>query len=400
MKPLVIVAALLVGVTASVYADQPNHGDGREFAELFLLTNSSDFEFRIAMQSLRRGSLQDRAKMDMLAEILWQSCAGQRQIENPDSMAWAIKLIGETGNARYSNVIDFCTGKITHPGPVKYLESSRALLANGTPGSSFVAGQTRLSEIRSATLRNRRPIPPPDELRRRFDGIKTGQTIDEVYLVLGAPEFVTGVSLPRGKAGFLFVRVKLSTDQIQFRYPGVGIARFGFDEGSGRWLLSAGISEIPGRYWIDSRGRFGSILDVAEFGEAADLRLLKKNLAGRNPPTDQELLDRIVDRIYFSQLDSGNELVQALAHLCRLVGDSGNGKYKAVMLKIAESADHRTLRRHAKQAAERLVAAPGNDYLPKGVTDLNAPPPRPANTNVLPPPPTNQSTKVRPHIPF
>jgi len=380
-----LIGFIIVGACVYAGASAPSDRTGREYAEIMLLTSHREFDMRLGMQSLRRLSLKNQGMTDLLAEITWTACAGERIVMYPDALSWAIKLIGETKNRRYAEVINYCAGKVTAPGPVKYLGSTKSALSEGTPSDPYVGGTVDLQGVRNETYRNRKANPPKDVLQRRFAELGAGQSIDEVYSALGAPDQIFGVSVPRGRAGFLFVRVKLSSDQIEFYYLETGTARFGYDETSRRWLLADATSSNPARLWVAPLGRFGTELDLAEYGDVQDLRILHKKLTDEVRSVNPELLDRIVDRIYFSQMETDGPLVVALSHFCTLVGSSATAKYKPVLAKIAETAEHRTLRKYAGRAAQALPQADGAIYMPKGVSDLNTPPPRKKEGKTHPP---------------
>jgi hypothetical protein len=86
---------------------------------------------------------------------------------------------------------------------------------------------------------------------------------------------------------------------------------------------------------------------------------------------DQEVLDVAAEVLAQSyQHPNGNSHLDALAWVCRALGASGNGRYKALLQQVAD-AGNRKLSKHCGGAADDLPAAAGPSYQP-GSVDLAA----------------------------
>lgn len=108
-------------------------------------------------------------------------------------------------------------------------------------------------------------------------------------------------------------------------------------------------------------------MDVITDGDARDLRQLTTTLLKQKSPIDTAVLDRVADRIHHSQTETDGYMADTLAHMCKLLRNSQNGKYKQLMRDVSEKAAHATLRKHAGLAADALPDPAGESYVPKKI---------------------------------
>lgn len=86
--------------------------------------------------------------------------------------------------------------------------------------------------------------------------------------------------------------------------------------------------------------------------------------------TEQEVLDvaaEILAQRYRTAVD--RSYADALAWICKALGASGNGRYKAVVTEAANNGANRAIKKHCDKAADSLPAATGGSYQP-GSVDL------------------------------
>lgn len=337
---------------------------GREYTEAMLLFSENEFDIRLGAKSLNRQNSKNESMFDMLAEIAWSACSGKRKMQ-PDTLAWLAKSIGQSKDGRYASLVDDCLAQVTDKAPIKHFTEAKKTLAASPTQNPFVGGKLDLDKARADLIKNRKKGPADGVARTLFEDLKTDQRLEDVYSKLGAPEKISAINVPRGKAGVGFVKIKLSDDRIVFHYPGLGEATFGYDSSAADWLLinAKSTNELQ---WLEHDGRFATKMDVITDGGARDLRQLTKMLMKQNSPIETTLLDRVADRIYHSQMEDG-EMVDPLAHMCKLLGKSNNGKYKQVMREVSEKAVHATLRKYAQRAADSLPDPSEANYVPKKI---------------------------------
>lgn len=117
-------------------------------------------------------------------------------------------------------------------------------------------------------------------------------------------------------------------------------------------FLKAGFIAEP--YAISSGSQSLSMGDSIATGNREVLLRITKSLSKQKEPIDTVLLDRVADRIYSSQAESDGGMADTLAHMCKLLDKSKNGKYKQLLLEVSTKAAHSTLRKYAAQAANSL----------------------------------------------
>jgi len=67
-------------------------------------------------------------------------------------------------------------------------------------------------------------------------------------------------------------------------------------------------------------------------------------------------------------LDRGS--ADAIAWLCRALGGSGNARYKAALMEVADKGEHRSMRGHCEKAAKALPKDPSAASYTAGMVDL------------------------------
>jgi len=343
----------------------PRESTGREHSEIMLLLSQSDFEVRLAAKSIYRlGS--NRDILDLLAEVTWTACSGNRKM-NPDTLSWLAKALGNTKQTRYAGILDYCLANVAGKSTIKHLKLARDRL-EGTTTDSFEGGKTDLEQIHTRLMK-KGEATSVNKVANLFPEVRKGQSLDEVFSALGAPDGVSGVSVTNGRAGHSFVKVRTSDDMIAFMYNGMGTIRFVFDDASARynWLL-ADASSDKGLIWKPLDGKFVTLNDLVNrdlitSGDAAELREIIYHLR-KQESIERDILDRVADRVYRSRLESGGEMADALAWLCKILGKSGDGRYKQILSEVSNTAVNEKLRKYAGKAANNLQETNEKRFVP------------------------------------
>jgi hypothetical protein len=354
-----VLAALFCVVSATMASAAPaGAAGGRDYAETMLLTSESDHNVRMAAKVLHVDGKQRAASLELLAEVVWEACAGKCQME-PDALAWAAKAIGASGQARYAALLDYCLGKVSDGKSVRYLTEARSALPAGG-GGSLTGGRVNLAQVRDQAVRTSRPRSA--QVVGQFDALRKGQTIDEVYAALGRPDEVQAETITGRKMGHGPVQIRDSRDAIAFVYRGAGTIRFAHDEDKGGWRVADGTSEKD-LYWSQRGGGFGTLAEWVATGNETDLIKISE-LLRHDEKVEREVLDRVADRIYELQEDPDDDVADALAYLCKNLAKSGDGRYKQFLEKVGDTAGDKTLRKHARKAANSLPDSREPAYVP------------------------------------
>ncbi len=378
--PSILLIFLISGfVSLPAIAVVPGDMSGREYAETVLLLSDKEVDVRFGIKSLHKKNVIKPFGLDLLAEIASADCSEKRKIE-PDTLAWIAKTIGKSGQSRYAPLIDDCLAKaweraremakdktkVKETSLIRYLTDAQKALAANPRTNPFVGGGMNLDSVRDELKKNRKVVSP-SQVAPHFASMSGGQRLDDIYNRFGVPDKISAMSESRGSAGFLFVKVRLSDDRIVFTYPELGEIRFGYDDSVNDWVV-ANASSSQGLHWLAKDGRFVTTGEAIRIGDFDDLNLIRKQLSQQKAPIDITLLDHIADRIYFSQKEDDGSMADILAHLCKLLGKSGNGKYKQMLREVSETAAHKTLRKYAARSADLLPDTTGQPYRPSLVS--------------------------------
>ena len=353
-----IVIVLSCFFTAVANAVVPKDLTGREYSETRLLLSQSDFEVRLAAKSLYRLGSNRQFVLDLAAEVTWTACSGSRTMK-PDTLSWLVKALGSTKQVRYGALLDYCRANTTDEKVVKYLTEARGRL-EGTATSVFEGGKMDLRQMRDQFAKSG-AARRDQQAAKQFDGLRRGRPLEAVYSGLGVPDDVNGVNVPGRKVGHI-VNVRTSEDMVVFVYGGLGTIHFVYDEEKTDWLLAEAKSDRD-LIWARQGGRFVASEELITEGDNSQLRDVLRQLR-KQDTIERVTLDRVADRIYQSRLDPDDELADTLAHLCRILAESGEGRYKQLLLEVSDTAAERTLRRHAGKAANQLPDTTEERYVP------------------------------------
>lgn len=333
---------------------------GREYAEAKLLLSESDFEVRLAAKSLYRMGTTRAEIPDLAAEAIWTACSGSRQM-HLDALAWLIKAVGNTKQGRYAPLMDYCLSRLTDEKTVKYLKEAKANLPPPT-GPAFEGGKGTAAKIRDR-LQAQVAALPAAQREKQFEALRRDQSLDDVIASLGAPDEIRAINVPGNRVGHLYVKVRTSQDLMVLSYQDLGTIRFIFDEGRSNWSL-VDIDSAKGLNWNVQEGQLATMRDLIATGGPKDLLKVAKYL-NRQVDVDRDVLDQVAERIYRSRSETDDDLSDALAHLTKVIGKRRDGRYKKMLLDVADTAASRTLRKHAGKTAESLPDPSGEIFVPR-----------------------------------
>lgn len=344
-------AVTLLGfLSASVGAALPEKIGGRDYVELMLLLSRSDADVRLAAKSVSRlGSR--REILDVAAEIAWTGCTGRREMD-ADVLSWLALALGNTKDARYAALLDDCLARTTNKKTAKYLTLARKKI-EGVTTEPFAGGAIDLDKLR-ARFTSDVGASSRRSAAEKFPELRRGWTLDETVAAVGQPASVTPVDVHEEELEKLQAPIKgeIAGEMIVLAYPGVGAARFSIEEDRQTWILVDATSERK-LYWLSPAGRLGAVTELIAEGGGRVLRGFSVRLL-EDATVDAAMLDRIARRVYASRDESDSDTVDALAYLCKVLGKSGNGKYKRMLLEVSDSASRKALRKHARLVAEKL----------------------------------------------
>lgn len=182
-----------------------------------------------------------------------------------------------------------------------------------------------------------------DKLAMKVDVLVPG---DKPY------QFSVSVSRSTGKGGF---RMPVPSQRLNYVVQKVSKDVI-------KKVMKEGFIKEP--YALSSGSQFLSMSDSIATGNREILLRITKSLSQQREPVDITILDRVADRIYSSQMETDSGMADTLAHMCKLLGKSNNGKYKQLLHEISKKAAHKTLRKYAALTASSLPDTNEPQYVP------------------------------------
>lgn len=341
---------ILLAITALVFAGAAHANptfEGEDHAYASLLLGSSAIDVKVAAKALALRSTSNAAVYDLAADLLWRSCRDQRAID-ADAQAWVAIALGKSGEGRYRDVLSACAGS---DAPAKVRSAAKDALG-GLPGEKtgeFAGGSLQLDEIAAqlaaAAVRDR-----ASRAAKKFNDIWSGQSIAQVYAIMGLPEAIQGASIRPARLATLGGSAPIYGSSIVASYGSAGIVFFALPPEGTRWVVSAVSSgaALPG-----DAPRVAQVKQWLASPDWTALQGLGEDLIERHEK-DRAVLDAVAARIGQAQAINNTYMADALAWLCKALVSSGDGRYKKFLAHIATTAATPRLRGHAGPAADRL----------------------------------------------
>src|SRR5260221_7820126 len=178
----------------------PQELTGREHAHAMLLLSQSDNAVKLAAWSLYHVGSRRQDIFDLLAEVTWTGCSGNRTMD-ADTLSWLGKTLGNTAQSRYAGLLDYCLSTIKDEKTKKYMKQARDKIAGPPASNTFEGGKMDLGEMRARVAKQGDAVLRP-RLADKFADLREGQEIEEVYSTLGPPNEVSRSSIPGGSVGY------------------------------------------------------------------------------------------------------------------------------------------------------------------------------------------------------
>jgi len=346
--------------TAAPSTAQPQEFTGREHAHATLLLSQSDKDVRLAAWSLYYVGSNRQDILDLLAEVTWTACSGNRTMDS-DTLSWLGKALGNTKQPRYAGLLDFCLSRAKDEKTKKYLKQARDNLG-GTTNDLFEGGKIDLREAH-ARLTKQAGSTSRHQMSKNFDDLRQGQALEEVYSIFSLPDEVSATVVPGRKVGIPAVAsFRIGSNRLVIGYSELGTISFSYQEGQTDWKV-ADAKSAKGLFWSTIDGHFVTVNGQITSGDGLHLREIAWHLVEQDS-LEKGILDRVAERIYRSRQEKDELLVDGLAWLCRVIAKSGDGRYRQFLLEVSSSAATSKLRNYAGKTAGSLKVTPGGSFVP------------------------------------
>ena len=333
---------------------------GREHAYAMLLLSQSDTDVRTAARVLYKAGSRNQNTFDLLAEVTWTACSGNRTMD-ADTLSWLGKTLGNTAQSRYAGLLDYCLSTIKDEKTKKYMKQARDKIAGPPASNTFEGGKMDLGEMRARVAKQGDAVLRP-RLADKFADLREGQEIEEVYSTLGPPNEVSRSSIPGGSVGYGVVKVRTGHDVLVLGYGNLGTIRLVYRENENDWRL-VNATSTKGLFWSANEGRFVPIDDRIARGNGSQLREIAAYLIERGT-LNKDILDRAADRIHESRQEQNEQVADGLAWLCKVIAKGRDGRYKPFLLDVSNTAASEKLRKYARESATGLAEVSGGQYIP------------------------------------
>jgi len=336
----VLISLLLVNTVAAF------EKENQIYAQLLLTGNAQ--QAKMAAQTIFNKKIKDQALTDVAAEALAQSFKFKLDFD-PDTQAWLVKALGQTGSRRYQMLFD----KDLYPETVskvrRHMSSAMDNLSS-KPQPSYEIGSIDLralaQSIKKSNLSNAANI---DE--QQFASIRPGHNINRVVKLLGLPSKVGSTFGHRRQTWVGTISFSL----LQLDYGNAGAITFHFHKEVHNWTVrDVKVGLVKNGKGLDDFADHPLVKD--------DLRAAKVYLQKLfNEANATELDLDLAAELAWAKRDTEGA-GDTVAWACKLIGSSSRVRYRGVIQKLLDTTSSRKIRKYAKWALNRLPAGKVEQY--------------------------------------
>lgn len=280
--------------------------------------------------------------LDVTAAVL------SERLENPssaademDASAWLIRVLGAGGQLRHRPVVEQAISAYRHKKIDKYANLALARMTLGNPSPLVEIDMSTLRQQLQAERDAMRGITP----RPSATEIAAGTPLETVLAEYGYPD---RNDENIRTAGFMYVRV--DSHSVRLHYEGIGMLDIAYGTAPGQtWVVHRFLPSLSDSY-AGKHPQEAMALDTGNNRELLETAIGLSRAGVR----ESELLDIVAGRIQRSMGSRDVYEIKALAHLCRLLGASGDPKYAALLQNVRENGADNALRRHARHGLNEL----------------------------------------------
>ncbi len=181
---------ITLGFCISLIANIATAADVIEQRNIDRLVNGGATSIRSASESIYHSGSTNREVLDVVAEVLltkYQAGGGATHI---DSMAWAAKALGQSGDSRYRAVLEEVLNNSSNRKLKKHTKKSLKNIS-GNDAKSYKKGSVSLAALKKktqlASAKNTSKTKSNSGKKLSLNKIKEGMSMEEVYDLVGEP---------------------------------------------------------------------------------------------------------------------------------------------------------------------------------------------------------------------
>ncbi|NRA72814.1 MAG: hypothetical protein HRU24_17590 [Gammaproteobacteria bacterium] len=309
-----------------------------------LLTRGNSVHIKVSAQSIYNKQLNNQRLHDLAAQLLAQSLDGTTAL-NVDTQSWLAKALGTCETTRYQKLLNSIISSGADSKLKKYTRLALEQMGNKS-APSFVKGAVDMKEAANR-VKKEQAKHSSKATAETFSKVYTADTIDDVINKLGMPDDVDVTFGTRRTWG-----ITATYSMLNIKYQDLGNFIFNFSgKGTKNWLVKRIVSTSLHR---------GDLSHHPMLSESPQLmRGHIRSIIKQGTATE---LDRDIaaERLYAGQND--DDFIDTLSWACKLLGTSGNTRYRKVLEHTIEHAGSRKLKKYAKKSLRQLGSGTEPQY--------------------------------------
>lgn len=323
-----------------------------------LLVSQKPADVKVGAQSLMDDHVKDAGLMDLAAErfcIYVNRDANMDAEDNVDTVSWLAGALGVSGDGKYRALLEQALQKTQDSKNKKYI--NKALVALGSAATSdYAPACTGLDELRSRVVQGRVAAKVSHD---QLSAVKEHTPLDAVYQALGIPTAAAQYSYESFRP---FIG-RITLDNLELFYGESGSLRF--DYSTDHWEVYKVVASVTVE-GVDANSPNLDLIHRVLSGDPEVYRQTADDMIDQKRfPTD--VLDAAARRAWLERGSTDDDAVDALSWLCKLLGESGNARYRSVLSALVDQAAGKELRKYAKKSLDMLPAGDADQLsLPTG----------------------------------
>ena len=350
--------------------DSAKHVDylfkGEEYINASLLLSGENPQVILAAKTLYFAKSKNIELLDIVAELLWLESKPKSYMSS-DGLAWMVKALGNSRLTRYQNllkIVDVRLAILEDKSPREFSyddefdESSNASSWSGmfsSPDYGRVRSYVKrwLPKLRDSSyadfIEGKLDF---QALSKRVNRSKQAGTkdINEINLTGLRAKNIDQITAQAGLPDSFSVYFR-SGVQLQLNYGKAGIVQLIRKRKARKWRVYR-ITSLPPEGF-----RIGLLTN-----DPASLRQYAQTIINKKI-TDTDILDIAAKRIWDSKNTEDQLLGDAMAWLCKSIGESQNSRYRIIMEDISVKAKNEKITRYCKDQLVQLTVGDSEQYV-------------------------------------
>ncbi len=269
----------------------------------------------------------------------------QLHLTDDDTAAWLIKAIGQSKRNRYEKFLTDFRKKTTNKKIIKYLNNALKAVKKSPREENL-----DISQLDSGLLLKK---PANLNVKKAFnnehiDSIDEGDSLEAVYKKVGRPSNVSDwKTTKRVYVGYTWSgRKDITTSDFQLIYDGSGYINFHSSKNN---YVVAKVIRTSKVVIDDSQSSLGELIRA----DGIESQKIAKTLV-RGKQYSINDLDTAAQKVWIEKNSTDPYMVDAVAYLCRYIGNSKNPRYHSVLKQVVSESSTRKIRKYAKKYSKVL----------------------------------------------